>query len=229
MKNGENFTSSDAKKYLNFLKDKVPLSIEPVIISPQYVYIEPTIVVKYDLRNTNKTQADIKNLVLESITSYKNNNIGKFKTPFLYSKFVANIDDSHESIISNQTTIRLITEIYPRQNISYSDTIYLDNEITGDIYSSVFMFDNKVAYLLSNENNQLDIVSSTDSTKTYLKRNVGSINKSIGQIILRDFKTDETSPLIRIFCETKEFDINSPVGKILQIQDSDIKIRVLSE
>ena len=81
--------------------------IVPEIIDLKYLYIEANSNVYYNPNLASSAQA-VKTLVSSNITSYADSTeLNKFGARFKYSQFLNLIDESHQSITSNITTIKM--------------------------------------------------------------------------------------------------------------------------
>ncbi|NDB83135.1 MAG: hypothetical protein EB127_10470, partial [Alphaproteobacteria bacterium] len=140
----------DSKKseYYKFLKPRSPVSIDPVFVSPDYMYLGITSTVKYNVNVTGLSPSDIKTIVSSSILSYAINNLNTFNKTFRYSKLTQQIDNSQLSIISNETDVQLIKRIVPK--LSTYDTFSVKfntplliknfNTLNYSVYSSTFTY-----------------------------------------------------------------------------------------
>ena len=120
----------------DFIKDEISLWLQNyvsiptriIISDPEYLYAEITSIVQYDKKLTTKTSNEIKGIVKNAISTFSANNLEKFGEDFRYSRFINYIDDSDISIVSNDTSTRLIKRITPRINYQESFTIDFGNK-----------------------------------------------------------------------------------------------------
>lgn len=111
----ENFITNSIKDNIQnvILGTKKVVSTVVEIVEPEYLYINVNTNVKYNTRATNKTAAEVKNLVDASIRNYFTQNLGSFNEPFVFSKLSAAIDATDTSIVGNLTTVKLQKRISP--------------------------------------------------------------------------------------------------------------------
>jgi|TARA_R100000455_G_scaffold31205_2_gene23920 hypothetical protein len=77
------------------------------IIDLKYLYLEPTVTTYYNTSSAPSSNF-VKDSVVRNITIYSDSTeLNKFGARFKYSKFQKVIDDSHESITSNITTVAM--------------------------------------------------------------------------------------------------------------------------
>lgn len=96
-------------------------------VEPEYFYVNVNANVKFNTRETNRTAAEIKNLVETSIRNYFEQNLGVFNEPFIYSKLSATIDATDPAIIGNLTTIKLQKRFVPNLTSGNSVRMVFNN------------------------------------------------------------------------------------------------------
>ena len=98
------------------LKQYTVAGIIPEIVDLKYIYVESTSNVYYNA-NLAPSANYVKNLVSTNITDYSDSvDLNKFGAKFKYSKFLNVIDESHESITSNITTVIMRRDLRPVLN-----------------------------------------------------------------------------------------------------------------
>jgi hypothetical protein len=104
---------TNIERYRAYLTERTPVSIEPIFVAPEFMYVNITTRVEYNLNATNQTPDDIKSDVHDTIVAYCDENINDFDVTLRYSRFIAEIDNSDTSIISDDTTIRMVKYFIP--------------------------------------------------------------------------------------------------------------------
>lgn len=117
------------QSYLSYIKDKSPLTIQVEFVDPSFVYVGVDSVVYFNANETNKTTSDIETTVKGAISTFNTVNLSDFKKTLNYSSFVAAIDDSESSILSNDTELTLIKRVFPLLNQEYAFTVTVDNKL----------------------------------------------------------------------------------------------------
>lgn len=225
LKDNKTITLADIDRYNNFLKDRTPLSIEPIITTPRYMNLNINANIKYNIAKSTKNASEIKQSVFDVIKAYSNHDLNKFKADFYYSKFLALIDHADDNIISNDTSVSVSINITPTRNIGLTTSLNFSNRIES-ISSSSFIYNNTVAYIKDDGNGVLNILSYNSSNVLVLKYNVGTVDYINGIISLSNFIAQDYTNSIKIIVNTTSKDIKPPVGTILLIEDQDIKINV---
>lgn len=233
----------DANKraYAKFLKERSPLSIDPVIIDPEFTYLDVYSVVRYNVNLTPLKVSDMTALVTATISRYSTNNLSNFKKTLRFSRLSTEIDNAHNSIMSNDTYIRPYKTIYPDaqqpQNfiLSYGFPLSSFNNITPanlseerhSVTSTSFIYEGKICTLESNSAGKLNIVTIVDNVHEIV-REIGLVDFEGGKITINGFNCTYTTPGINIYVDSKEKDIVGSRNIILNIRDQDIKVDVIA-
>jgi hypothetical protein len=192
----------------NLIKENIKLKLKkysvagivPEILDLKYLYIESTTKLYY---NTNLAPSSeyVSSLVQNNVTKYsESTELNKYGARFKYSKFLKVIDDSHESITSNITTIQMRRDLRVTLNalveyqIGFGNAFYIKNMSGYNIKTSAFRVDgiNTDVYIsdLPNSNREtgelfLFSVPSINSTSpSIIRRNVGTIDYKKGILTL---------------------------------------------
>lgn len=228
--------------FANYLKERSPLSIEPTVISAQFMnlYLETT--VYYNMSKSNLSTSNIRQQVTDSITSYSDTYLNEFGKTLRYSKLVGAIDDSDENIVSNQTSVKAIIEIEPdttkrNYTVNFKNQLEYDYLNTSDlsvykpaIISSTFNYGGDIAYIQDDGAGNMQVLkySTASASFVYLNRTAGTIDYNSGKVILSSFFVDEDlGSTVKIYANVKSKDIVTPKERILSIRAEDINLKVL--
>jgi hypothetical protein len=203
--NGE-FLSNNVKDNIkNALRKYAVAGIVPEIIDLKYLYIEFDTSVYYNPNFTVSPEALRSNLT-DVIQSYaKSTELNKYGGRFKYSKFLNLIDESSEAITSNITKIKIRRNLRAEVNkfatyeICYGNAFHIRNQNGNNIKSSGFYVPgvNSIVYLAdiptSNDFGSLYLFTMTDEkTINIIRRNIGEIHYSKGEIILYPINIRDT-------------------------------------
>lgn len=219
------------------------ITTEPVIKDPEYVYLEVVSDVRYNPDATTSSAEQIKSTVVNSIVTFNNENFTEFGNNFRKSKLITSIDESDTSIVSNDTSVRMVYKIAPIVATSqafdftfgnpiYNTTIqslYRDSQVES-VQSSFFSYERngKIYNARISDNGKgvlrLYYVSSTDAV-VELDNNIGSVNYNTGRIkfTLNVYDYIQT---IDIFAKPLRADIVVKENKFLEIDFSKISVNV---
>jgi hypothetical protein len=230
---------------VNYLKLK-NLTTEPIVVDPEFFYIDIVSVVHYNSSMTSKSSAQLKALVENAIINYGLTNLTEFGSDLRYSKMISDIDNSDAAITSNETKLNIIRRWNPEPGIKSTLSYSFDNELAHEtVFYSIpagheqslstdfFTYthtDNQdyVAYIGDDGLGVLNIytnqVISGVSTRTILQGSIGTVNYFTGDILFTATVKSYTGNYINIYGIPKGNDIYSIKNKFLIIESTDISI-----
>ena len=149
----------------------------------------------YNPLETSLTAEQLKQLVIDNLTAYKENSgVSKFNGTLRQSKVSSAIDASDDSIISNQTKIHLRKTLLPAFNTKAEYIICFNNPLNSGcgespITSSSFIiaeYPEDTAFFEASSEGIIQIytINSVTSEKKILKRDAGTIDFATGKIKL---------------------------------------------
>lgn len=229
------------EEYKRFLRSRSTVSMEPIFISPEYTYLNVDTIIKYNINVTDLNPEDIRTLVLSSILNFSSQYLDGFSKTLRYSKFVEYLDDTDQSIVSNETDVRLVKYFTPYLNtplnleVDYKIPL-LDNmpEIPKDhiilgkrtIMSSSFKYNGQTCELEDDGAGNLRIVTSLNNEHKTVAQ-AGTVNYATGKIKINNLKLDSYSgSFLKIYAITKSKDIITSKNVILNISESDVSISI---
>ena len=143
-KEGIIINEAEKVRILSEILDPISLvTVTPVIVDPDYVYLKFDTTVEIDSRLTVLTATQIAAVVREAIIDYADLTFNQFGAIFVISKFGRAVDDSLDAILGSDTTIRLEKRFTPTTNTSASYTIDFSTplhhaQVTKAIKSTAF-------------------------------------------------------------------------------------------
>lgn len=194
------------------LKKYAVAGIVPEILDLKYLYIEVNSKVYYNT-NQARSASQVSSIVQNNALNYaESSELNKYGARFKYSKFLKIIDDSHESITSNITSVTMRRDVRASLNALAEYSIGFGNEfhissmdgynirssafrvagIQQDVYLGDIPDTNRTTgslFLFS-----LSTPTSTDAN--ILRRNVGTINYKTGIITLNPINIQSTQKII---------------------------------
>jgi len=244
LKNVDGVPDIRKEQYYNFIKPRASLSIDPIFIDPDFMYLDVETTVRYNINLTALNTESIKDAVLNSIRSFNSTYIDDFNVKFRYSNFVTTIDDTDRSIISNDTTVRAIRTLIPElgfetdyiidfqqaleDDFANLQTVHPSNYLSS-VSSSPFVVGGKTVIIEDDGLGNLQLKTDENNQHTDVVR-IGSIDYGTGSLIISKLKIDSyTGEFIKIYARTKTKDILSELRTILSIRDQDVRITVIAE
>jgi hypothetical protein len=229
------------QEYKQFLRSRSTVSMEPVFVSPDYMYLYVKSNIKYNINRTGLSPEDMKSLVISSMLSYSSENLDNFGKTFRYSKFVSAIDDTDASIISNETDVELAKYVTPILNITQKLSIDFKTPLADDlppaatshpigdkhtISSSTFTYNGIRCNIEDDGNGRLRIVSSSSGNHR-IAADIGTVDYATGKIEINSFKISSyDGNYLKIYARTKDKDISSSKNVILNIIESDVDVEI---
>ena len=182
------------------LKKYSVAGIVPEILDLKYLYVEINSKVYYDT-NLAPSSDFVSSIIQSNTTKYaESTELNKYGARFKYSKFLKTIDESHESVTSNITTIqirrdlRVVLDTFAEYQIGFGNEFHIKNMNGYNIKSSALQVSDisQIVYIsdLPNTNREtgslflFTVPSPNSTTPTIVKRNVGNINYKKGLITL---------------------------------------------
>lgn len=242
LKNIDGLPQINEMEYKKFLRTRSSVSMDPIFISPDYIYLNVKSNIKYNINVTGRNPDDIRTLVTRSILQYAITNLNSFAKTLRYSKLVKDIDGAEASILSNETTVSLIKYITPALNVNQNLTIDFKSPLTNEIP------------LLGDEHPIVDVHAITSTPFTYSGINnctledngdgilrivtpsginhkkiidIGTVNYDTGLVSLNSFNISNfTGTSLKIFAIPRNKDIESVQNVIMNIIEPDIDITI---
>jgi len=189
-------SNSTKRDILTKLKKYTVASVTPVIVDPSIVEVLVRSKVYYRTTDTNLTTEQIRNVIIENLTQYRDtNNISKFGGLIRKSKVTTVIDASEESITGNSTSFVLRKTLKPALSTTAQYLLCYVNPFKTNcngettISSTAFRIvsnPNDDAYLENLEDGTIRIytIDSNTATKKILVDNAGTVDFAKGDITL---------------------------------------------
>jgi hypothetical protein len=182
------------------LKKYAVAGIVPEILDLKYLYLEINSKIYYDT-NLAPSAEYVSSIIQNNATKYaESTELNKYGARFKYSKFLKTIDESHEAVTSNITTIqmrrdlRVVLNTFTEYQIGFGNEFHINSMNGYNIKSSALRVSDisQVVYIsdIPNTNREtgslflFTIPSSNSNTPTIVRRNIGNVNYKKGIITL---------------------------------------------
>lgn len=243
IENADGTPETIKRKFYDFIKARSPLSIDPVIIDPDFLFVDVSTNVSYNINTTTLKDNDIRSLVLNTISQYNISTLSNFKSTLRYSKFIKAIDDTHPSILSNDTRIMPYKSLQPTPNSTFTASIKFGFQLTHielpshegaslvdaanerlNVWSTPFIYDNATAFVEDDGYGNLFVVSTQQGIHKRLFT-MGTVDYMSGSISIFNLIVDEyNGSQIKLYARPESYDISSQKNVILSIRDNDITV-----
>ena len=203
-KNADKLSLSEKNSVLKKLREYSVAAIQPTIIDPSILYVDLVSFVYYNPNLTRRTPAEVKNLVIITLTTLNASaEFNKFGGKFKYSKVQNIIDDAERSITSNITRIamrkNITVDLNTRVNykICYGNRINQQTSTAPSVVSSGFKIvgDDINTYYLNDDGAgtlRLYYVKGTGEFD-YVDGLWGSVDYDMGEIVINDLIIQSTN------------------------------------
>jgi len=187
------------------LTDYNIVAITPEVVDPDLISLIFSLTVKYDSRKTTKASGVIAASVIDTIQSYKTNNLNKFGSIFRYSVLSKQVDVTDTSILGNLLTLTAKKGLTPSTTANNSYTISFNNAIynpsatyEGAVTSSAFSYTDAAGTTYSTSylddlNGVMRVFYYSGSEKVIVSNDAGTVAYSNGHVTLTSFKPDSFS------------------------------------
>ena len=112
------------------------MTVEPTIVDPDYTYIQITTNVLYDAKKTNLTANGISSAVSTAISNFARTTLNTFNSTFSVSDLIRTIQNSNQSIITNEVTVQLQKKFYPNLSNATNYKFYFNVPIKKGTFLS---------------------------------------------------------------------------------------------
>ena len=243
------FLSEEIKRNLQLQLRKYSVAgIITEIIDLKYLYIEVDTNVYYN-QNLVGGPAQVKTAVTNNILKYSDSTqLNKFGARFKYSKFGKIIDDSHDSITSNITTINMRRDLqaflnqFVEYSLGFGNRIHIKSEIGFNIKSSGFSVSGISGTVYMSDAPNVDLKTGTiflfklnsPTEPVVLKRGIGTINYETGLIKLNPLNIISTevnrgAPLVEISTCPHSNDVLGPRDLYLQMDNVYLNVNMVPD
>ena len=196
---------SDQRKaeLVTLLTTKNVVTISPTFVDATFLYVVPTIKVRYNVSATSLLASAISDKVATAVLNFETSQLSLFDKKFRESDFIASVTGSDQSILGANITYRMMKRFTPNQNVTTSYSIAFNNGISnphaghyGAVSSTSFTFQNQTCFLDDDGNGVLRIYYlDSQNNKTYLNTSAGTVNYSTGLVIIQSVVITSSSTI----------------------------------
>ena len=233
----------------NLVKENIKLKLKkfavagivPEILDLKYLYLEVDSKIYYNT-NLAPSATAVSTIVQNNVTKYADSSeLNKYGARFKYSKFLKVVDDSHEAVTSNITTVRMRRDLrvllnqFAEYSIGFGNEFYIKSMDGYNIKSSGFTVAGiqQTVYLSDLPNTDritgtiffFTVPSAGSQSPTIVRRSAGTINYSTGVITLNPVnilgaKEKDGRPILEIEATPQSNDVIGLQDLYLQLDIS---------
>ena len=220
---------------VDFLISKNVLSIEPNIVDPTFVYVKPTIEIRYNPKMTTLSPGAFLDGLKQVLIDYENNNLGVFNQQFKTSALASLFSSYNEAVDNISVDIELKKKIIPNTTvpttyrIPFNEQVHTYEGVTKpyNISSSKFSFANRTNCYFDDDglgNIRIYYLSGT-STRNYILTNAGTVDYNTGLVVLNNLLiTAYEGDYLEIIMDPEEYFVTPVRNQILLIDDARIDL-----
>lgn len=223
---------------LKFLRNKTSLSIDPIIVDPDFYNVTVSTQITYNVNSTNKTPSELETAAQNAILDFNQDTLSNFGSDLRYSKLLRAIDDSDSSFISNDTDVLMTKKLYPLLGKVQSYNFTFGNKIAAPgagavITSSPFNYlvgtTQYSAFIEDDARGSLTIYTIDASGNKVVLAPAGSVNYDTGKIVLNNLivASIPSGISVKIYAKLDEADVETNNNQILLIEPEDISVSVV--
>ena len=223
----------------NILKPKNVVSITPVLVDPDYTYIDLEVFFKFNPNKATVTAAGLATSIRNTLVTYNNDTLKDFNGVYRDSNVGKLIDDTNVAIISNITRVTMQKKIVPvlgeatKYTLKFNQALTDLDATTGTtgsyVTSTTFTF-NSVECLLKDfydSSSDTRIIQIVNTSGIVQLANVGDVNEEAGTVTLNSFAptalpTGQTT--IDVTVKPASSDVSPTRNELLTINTSTAKI-----
>jgi hypothetical protein len=196
----------------NVLKPKNVVSITPILVDPDYTYIDIEVYYKYNPNVANVTPENLGEGIRTVIQNYNDQELKVFGGIFRYSNLLQDIDNSNVAVISNITRISMVKKFTPELGVDKLYQFYFNQAIqylagkTQYITSTEFTYRDETCRLKDyyNEEEAKQVIQIVSGSGNVLNPYIGYLDYGTGYITLEGFAPDAiVGPYTTLSIETK--------------------------
>jgi hypothetical protein len=237
----EILSPNEKTKIINtILKGKSVVSITPVIVDPNFTYLDLDVSFKYNPNLTDRSPVELQSVVRDTISDYNFNELNKFDGVFRHSQLLKAIDNADPAIQNSNVRPYMFMNITPNKSSAGLDNNF-DLQFTAPFFSS----GSSTNFIISSTSFKLNgdevyfgdipIENSTDRQVIVYKivgnqnvtvvNDAGLIDITKGNIKLNNFIPDDDSPdNIRITVVPNSLDLAPKRDQLIAIDPLRVQI-----
>ena len=239
---GEGAADYEIANFKNYLKDKTPLTIEPVFVAAKFLFVDTNVTVVYDPNLTTKSTSQIKTEIQSAILTYQTTYLNDFNKTLRQSRLAAFLDAVDNSIVSSDIVAKPIIQYVPVLNIASSPSFSFEDALvkpyafdsatgftsfTTAVSTTKFTVEGTLVTMQDDGLGTFMLVTADSEVTRVFKSNVGTLNYTTGAIKLSNLTVDSfEGASIKFTASTINKDVKTPKDRIISIRGEDITVTV---
>ena len=215
------------------LAGKNVVSITPILVDPEYTYLELDVFFKYNANLTDRALVELQTIVREAIIAYNNDDLLKFDGVFRHSKLLREIDNAEPSILNSTIRVYMYKEATPSNtnnnyfNLNFSGPIYQSSSDSFVLSTNAFLVGDIEHYfrdfVIEGSYDRKIFMCKLVNGAVEKVKEVGMLYAATGNITISGFITDTTTP-IRFTVVPNSNDIAPKRNQLLSIDLQEVVV-----
>jgi hypothetical protein len=239
---GEGAADYEIANFKNYLKDKTPLTIEPVFVAAKFLFVDTSVNVVYDSNLTTKSSSQIKTEVQSAILTYQDTYLNDFNKTLRQSRLATFLDSVDNSIVSSDIVAKPVIQYIPVLNIASSPSFSFEDALvrpyafdsatgftafTPAVSTTKFTVEGTLVAMQDDGLGNFMLVTTDAEVTRVFKSKVGTVNYTTGAIKLSNLTVDSfEGAAIKFTASTINKDVKTPKDRIISIRGEDITVTV---
>ena len=202
----ETLTSTEKTTILSsVLAGKNVVSITPILVDPDYTYLELDVFFKYNANLTDSALVELQTLVRQAVIAYNADDLLKFDGVFRHSKLLREIDNAEPSILNSAIRVFMYKEATPSNtnnnyfNLNFSGPIYQSSSDSFVLSTNAFLVGGIEHYFRDfvvegSYDRKIFMIKLVNGAVEKVKE-VGMLYAATGNITISGFITDANTPI----------------------------------
>ena len=177
----------------NLIEPLATMSIDPVFVDPETLYLALTVRYDFNPNKTEKTAQTTSNNILSAIQTYFDTNLESFTGVFRKSDITSTIDNLSEAILSTRLDVKMVKRFTPTLDVNkayrilFTEEIALPDRDEYTITSDTFVVGNR-RVKIRNELGSTTLQLINETGTSVITPNIGSYDANSGVVTISSLK-----------------------------------------
>lgn len=220
------------------LKGKNVVSITPVLVDPNFTFLELDVFFKFNPNLTDRSKVELTSVVRDTINNYNFNNLNKFDGVFRHSQLTSLIDRSDPAIQNSTVRPYMFMMIEPANNrdnnfeLRFTSPILQTGESERFVLNSTPFLINGVEHFFGDVpiagtlQRRVIVYKVVSGQNVVVINDAGTVDVEKGVVTLNNFRPD-TTDMIRIIVEPNSLDLAPKRNQLISIDP--LRVRITPE
>ena len=235
-------SDSELQLFKSYIRDKCPISIEPIFQSADFMYADVLIEVKYDRNDALLSTAQLEEEIRLAVSNYSDDSLNDFDVGLIASALQTTLSQIDASIDSVAITTNPILDWSPPVDTLQSPSFnfgsalikpYPYNATIGvtdfkpAFVSTIFTLSGTPVILQDDGNGNIVALVANENDRSVFRPNMGTIDYNRGIVNLKDIEVQSfVGGAIQLMANTQDKDVFAPKDKIVRIRQENVSVNI---